>query len=215
MIIILNVRSYPLGYIQTNCYIVSNASKQCLVFDPGGDAEKLISELKRLNLKPVAILLTHAHFDHIGAVDPVRDAFKVPVYIHNAEKKWLMDPSKNGSGKYAEIPSITCKEADVILSNESILEIEDFSIQLFHTPGHSPGSLTYYFESESFAIVGDTLFQNSVGRTDLAGGNNAELMKSIHTKLLTLPETTILYPGHGPETTPENEMEYNPFLNGF
>ena len=101
------------------------------------------------------------------------------------------------------------------MSNESILEIEDFSIQLFHTPGHSPGSLTYYFESESFAIVGDTLFQNSVGRTDLAGGNNAELMKSIHTKLLTLPETTILYPGHGPETTPENEMEYNPFLNGF
>jgi glyoxylase-like metal-dependent hydrolase (beta-lactamase superfamily II) len=212
---ILNVRTYPLGFIQTNCYVVSNASKQCLIFDPGGDGDKLIHELNRLNLKPIAILLTHAHFDHIGAVDQIKEMYKIPVYIHEAEKKWLNDPTKNGSSKYAEIPSISCKEADIILSNESQLEIGDFSFQILHTPGHSPGSLTFYFGEDAFAIVGDTLFQNSIGRTDLLGGNNAELIKSIHSKLLTLPETTIVYPGHGASTTPEDEMEKNPFINGF
>lgn len=211
----LNIRVYPLGFIQTNCYIISNATKECLIVDPGGEGEKLVSELRRLNVKPIAILLTHAHFDHIGAVDDVRDAFQIPVYIHTAEKKWLTDPAKNGSAKYAEIPSISCKEADIILANETNLEIGNFSIQLFHTPGHSPGSLTYYFREDGFAVVGDTLFQNSIGRTDLPNGNHAELMKSIHTKLLSLPESTIIYPGHGPATTIEDEMETNPFLNGF
>ncbi|SER81141.1 MBL fold metallo-hydrolase [Psychrobacillus sp. OK032] len=211
----LNARTYPLGYIQTNCYIISNAEKECLIFDPGGEGEKIISELRKLNLKPLAILLTHAHFDHIGAVDDVRDTFRIPVYIHTSEKKWLLDPSKNGSAKYAEIPSIVCKEADIILENDSNLKIGSFAMQLLHTPGHSPGSITYYFAEAGFAIVGDTLFQNSIGRTDLPSGNQAELMKSIHTKLLTLPESTIIYPGHGSATTIEDEMESNPFLNGF
>lgn len=210
-----SIRTYPLGFIQTNCYIVSNAEKQCLIFDPGGEGEKLINELRRLKLKPLAILLTHAHFDHIGAVDEVRDAYSIPVYIHTAEKKWLLDPSKNGSAKYAEIPSISGKEADNILNKESELQIGNFKFQLLHTPGHSPGSLTFYFEEDGFAVVGDTLFQNSIGRTDLPGGNEAQLMNAIHTKLLSLPETTIIYPGHGPASTIEDEMERNPFLNGF
>ena len=211
----LNIRTYPLGYIQTNCYVISNSEKQCLIFDPGGEGEKIISELHRLKLKPLAILLTHAHFDHIGAVEEVRANFNIPVYIHSAEKKWLVDPAKNGSAKYAEIPSIICGEADFLLNNEPDLKIGEFQMELLHTPGHSPGSLTYYFKEDDFAIVGDTLFQSSIGRTDLPGGNQAELMKSIHSKLLTLPETTLIYPGHGPSTTIEDEMESNPFLNGF
>ncbi|WP_277587227.1 MBL fold metallo-hydrolase [Psychrobacillus antarcticus] len=211
----LNVRTYTLGYIQTNCYIVSNTTKQCLIFDPGGEGEKIISELHRLKMKPLAILLTHAHFDHIGAVEQLRESFDIPVYIHTAEKKWLVDPVKNGSSKYAEIPSVICKEADVLLNNEQELKIGEFHMVLLHTPGHSPGSITYYFKQEDFAIVGDTLFQKSIGRTDLPGGNQNELMKAIHTKLLTLPETTLVYPGHGSSTTIEAEMESNPFLNGF
>ncbi|MFJ7826783.1 MBL fold metallo-hydrolase [Psychrobacillus sp. NPDC096623] len=211
----LNIRTYPLGYIQTNCYVVSNSEKQCLIFDPGGEADKIISELHRLKLNPLAILLTHAHFDHIGAVEQVRESFNIPVYIHTAEKKWLVDPAKNGSAKYAEIPSIICSEADFLLNSEPELKIGEFQMELLHTPGHSPGSITYYFKQEDFAIVGDTLFQNSIGRTDLPGGNQAELMKAIHSKLLTLPETTLIYPGHGASTTIEEEMETNPFLNGF
>ena len=211
----LNVRTYPLGYIQTNCYIVSNATKQCLIFDPGGEGEKIINELQRLKLKPLAIVLTHAHFDHIGAVDLVRDCFNIPVYIHSSEKKWLVDPTKNGSAKYSEIPSIICKEAEFLLNNESELKIGDFEMEILHTPGHSPGSITYYFKQDQFAIVGDTLFQNSIGRTDLPGGSESMLLKAIHTKLLTLPEETLVYPGHGPSTTIEAEKESNPFLNGF
>ncbi|QGM29884.1 MBL fold metallo-hydrolase [Bacillus sp. N3536] len=211
----LNIRTYPLGFIQTNCYIISNAKKECLIFDPGGNGEKLVKELKRLNLKPIAILLTHAHFDHIGAVDDVREVFSIPVYIHPSEKSWLTDPGKNGSAKYAEIQNISAKEADFYLSKEEKTSIGDFEFFISHTPGHSPGSLTFYFETDEFAIVGDTLFQNSVGRTDLPGGNEKQLLHSIHTKLLTLPEATVIYPGHGPASTIQDEMNSNPFLNGF
>ncbi|QEY19391.1 MBL fold metallo-hydrolase [Psychrobacillus sp. AK 1817] len=211
----LNIRTYPLGFIQTNCYIISNAKKECLIFDPGGNGEQLVKELKRLNLKPIAILLTHAHFDHIGAVDDVREVFSIPVYIHPSEKSWLTDPGKNGSAKYAEIPNISAKEADFYLSKEEKTSIGDFEFFISHTPGHSPGSLTFYFETDEFAIVGDTLFQNSVGRTDLPGGNEKQLLHSIHTKLLTLPEATVIYPGHGPASTIQDEMNSNPFLNGF
>ncbi len=211
----LNIRTYQLGYIQTNCYVISNQHKECLIIDPGGHAAEFIRELKKLQLKPLAILLTHAHFDHIGAVDQVRDAYSIPVYLHKAEEKWLKDPLKNGSGKYAEIPSISCKDADHLMEKEQEMNIGDFSFQLLVTPGHSPGSVTFYFKEEGFAIVGDTLFQNSIGRTDLPGGNQQQLMDSIHTKLLSMPEDTIIYPGHGTATTISEEMTHNPFLNGF
>ncbi len=210
-----NVRTYPLGYIQTNCYIISNQKKECLIVDPGGHADALIKELKKLQLKPLAILLTHAHFDHIGALDEVREEFAIPVYIHKAEEKWLKDPMKNGSGKYEEIPSLVCKEADHVISSEGNMSISDFHFEMVFTPGHSPGSITYYFQQEGFAIVGDTLFENSIGRTDLPGGNEKQLMTVIHNKLLTMPEDTIIYPGHGPATTVGNEMNSNPFLHGF
>lgn len=211
----LNIRTYPLGPLQTNCYIVSNKNKECLVFDPGEEGSALSKEIKKLQLKPLAILLTHAHFDHIGAVELVRDQFNVPVYIHVAEKDWLEDPSKNGSARYNELENISGRAADYLLSKEGPLEIGTFTCEVLHTPGHSPGSLTYWFKDERFAIVGDTLFQGSVGRTDLPYGNEKELMKSIHNKILTLPEDTICYPGHGPHTTPEEEMNHNPFINGF
>ena len=100
----LNVRTYSLGPVQTNCYIVSNKEKQCIIFDPGEEGSKLIKEIQGSQLKPLAIFLTHAHFDHIGAVDALRNKFEIPVYIHEKEVSWLADPMKNGSGKYAELP---------------------------------------------------------------------------------------------------------------
>ncbi|MFX3674376.1 MAG: MBL fold metallo-hydrolase [Paenisporosarcina sp.] len=211
----LNIRTFPLGPFQTNCYILTNKNNECLVIDPGEEGLALIKELKKLRLKPVAILLTHAHFDHIGAVDEVREQFNVPVYIHVAEKDWLMDSTKNGSARYNEVENVSGKAADILLTEEGQLEIASFTCEVLHTPGHSPGSLTYWFKDEGFAIVGDTLFQGSIGRTDLPHGNEKELMKSIHNKILTFPEHTICYPGHGTHTTPEEEMNHNPFINGF
>lgn len=211
----LNIRTFPLGPLQTNCYVISNKEKQCLIIDPGEQGETLLKEIRRLQLKPLAILLTHAHFDHIGAVDVVREFFKIPVYIHQAEKSWLADSTKNGSARFRELPLVECKPADVLIEGEGQLEIGPFSCYMFYTPGHSPGSITYWFEEDGFAIVGDTLFQGSIGRTDLPHGNDKELIQSIHNKLLTLPENTICYPGHGNPTTPQEEMNQNPFLNGF
>lgn len=213
----LNVRTYSLGPVQTNCYIVSNKEKQCIIFDPGEEASKLIKEIQSLGLKPIAILLTHAHFDHIGAVDALRDRFNIPVYIHEKEVSWLADPMKNGSGKYAELPNyiVQLPSDEHIIHHEQTLEIGPFSFDVVFTPGHSPGSISYVFKEDGFAIVGDTLFERSVGRTDLIGGSTELLLKSIHTKLLTLAPDTIIYPGHGSYTTPEAEKSNNPFLNGF
>lgn len=211
----LNIRTYPLGSIQANCYIISNAMKECLVIDPGGEGSKLIKQIKTLHLKPIAILLTHAHFDHIGAVDAVREEFKISVYLHKKESNWLLEPMKNGSGRYAEIPDVIVKSADVLIDKEQELELGQFKLEILHTPGHSPGSITFVFKDEGFAIVGDTLFNASIGRTDLEGGNSKQLLSSIHEKLLTLDEETIIYPGHGEPTRVDIEMEQNPFLNGF
>lgn len=213
----LNVRSYALGPVQTNCYIVSNKAKDCLIFDPGEEEERIIKELRSKGLKPLAILLTHAHFDHIGAVDGLRQAYDVPLWLHEKEVSWLSNPDKNGSGKYAMLPNYTVQPPlpEHIIREECTMTIGDFTFQAVFTPGHSPGSISYIFEDDGFAIVGDTLFERSVGRTDLYGGSTDILMASIHDKLLTLPEYTVIYPGHGRDTTPADEMENNPFLNGF
>lgn len=213
----LNIRAYGLGPIQTNCYIVSTKQKDCLIFDPGEEAAFLVKEIRKQQLKPLAIFLTHAHFDHIGAVDELRETFNIPVYIHKEETSWLTDPMKNGSAKYAELPNYILKPVapEHVLTEEQTFEIGDFTFRIVHTPGHSPGSVSYIFDDEHFAIVGDTLFEGSVGRTDLIGGSMKVLLNAIHTKLLTLPEDTIIYPGHGSYTTPGEEMVRNPFLNGF
>jgi len=213
----INVRSYSLGPVQTNCYIVSNKNKECLIFDPGEEADRIIKAIRSNNLKPLAIFLTHAHFDHIGAVDAVRKAFDVPLWIHEKEVSWLGDPTKNGSSKYAALPDyiVDAPADENIIKKEQLFEIREFYFKAIFTPGHSPGSISYIFENDGFAIVGDTLFEQGVGRTDLIGGSTKTLLTSIHDKLLTLPEDTIIYPGHGNYTTVGAEMETNPFLNGF
>lgn len=205
----------PLGSIQTNCYIVEKPDKSCLIFDPGGDAKKLFNLLTKRGLKPVAILLTHAHFDHIGAVNEVRDSYGIPVYVHKQEEKWLGDPALNGSQFFRLMEEVRVRPADHLLKTEGVMKIGEFEFTVFHTPGHSPGSVSFYFEQEGFVISGDALFQGSIGRTDLPGGNHNLLLKSIHDKLLTLPEETYVLSGHGPVTTIVDEMDSNPFLNGF
>lgn len=205
----------PLGPLQTNCYLLINEKKSCLIFDPGEEGEKVIKLVEQNGLKPLAIMLTHAHFDHIGAVDTVRNHFQIPVYLHEDEADWLENPVLNGSRFFIPNQVITVNQADYLLKGEEQLNIGDFSFSIFETPGHSPGSVSYYFEDAHLVVSGDALFQGSIGRTDLSGGNHEQLIHSIHKKLLTLPEETLVLSGHGPITTISQEMDTNPFLNGF
>ncbi|WP_432358609.1 MBL fold metallo-hydrolase [Sporosarcina sp. UB5] len=210
----LEIRTYPLGPIQTNCYFVLNDEGECLVIDPGEEGDRIITEIEQLEVRPLAILLTHAHFDHIGAVDRVRNYFDIPVHIHEAEREWLGNPDLNGSSRYPGLPLVENQGANYFLEDGE-LQIGSFQLEARHTPGHSPGSVSFIFKEAEIAVVGDTLFKGSIGRTDLPGGDTATLLQSIHDKLLSLDDDFLIYPGHGPSTTPGEEKYSNPFLNGF
>ena len=205
----------PLGPLQTNCYILSNKDGNGLIIDPGEEPDKVIQYINKKKLKPKSILLTHAHFDHIGAVDSIREKYSIPVYVHKKEKDWLLDPALNGSQFFLHGHVIRAKEADYLITSEENMVLDGFSFKVFETPGHSPGSISFYFQQDGIVVSGDALFQASIGRTDLPGGSHEVLLRSIHDKLLVLPEETVVLPGHGPATTIGQEMDSNPFLNGF
>ncbi|WP_071461255.1 MBL fold metallo-hydrolase [Bacillus massilinigeriensis] len=205
----------PLGPLQTNCYIIFAPNKECLVIDPGEEAGKIFTFLEDKELTPIAILLTHAHFDHIGAVDELREKYGIPVYLHEKEAKWLFDPSLNGSQFFMMGSLVRIKPADYIIAEEKEMEIGQFKFMIKETPGHSPGSVSFYFPDSDFVVSGDTLFSKSIGRSDLPGGNHQMLLQSIHEKLLVLDEITAVLPGHGPTTTILEEVDRNPYLNGF
>lgn len=203
---------FPLGPIQTNCYILENENNEALIIDPGEDPEKIINNIKGYHLTPLAIILTHAHFDHIGAMDVLREKWSIPVYLHKNEADWPTDPVKNASHSFPIIEDMVRKPADHIIDGETCLTIGHFSFNIYETPGHSPGSISFYFPNEGVIFSGDTLMDGSIGRTDLYEGNYEDLMVSIQEKLLRLPQNTIVAPGHGFETTILQEVETNPFL---
>lgn len=203
----------PLGQIQTNCYIIHN-DNEILIFDPGADYETIIEVLQKFDKKVVGVVLTHTHFDHIGAVDAICSTYEVPLYVSDKEKYWLTDTEKNGSEKFKGygLPVITAQTKPEIIQT-GMKNIGTFTFEVRATPGHSPGSLSFIFDT--FAIVGDTLFKEGIGRTDLYEGNTQELLNSIEQQLLSLTDDIVICPGHGPETTVQYEIDNNPFLNGF
>lgn len=204
----------PLGPLQTNAYILSLSDGTCVIFDPGSEGEKFVRYIDEQGYQPLAILLTHAHFDHIGAINDVVKKWPVPVYIHENEKEWLSDPLLNGSAYFIG-EQVKVAHVPHCLQTDTVLTIGPFTFELLETPGHSPGSVSYYCREIEAVISGDVLFAGSIGRTDLPGGNYEQLMQSIHDRLLVLPEETVVLPGHGPETTIGAEMDTNPFLHGF
>lgn len=207
----MEIEQLPLGALGTNCYLIED-QKDTLIIDPGGDADKLIRMIERRELKPQAILLTHAHFDHIGALDHVRDHFNIPVYIHEEEKDWLGDPDKNGSSFFSMVVSpVQARPADHFIEPGD-MTIGRFSFEVRHTPGHSPGSVSFVFRDQVFVIAGDTLFEGGIGRTDLPGGHHELLLESIRNELLSLGGDMEVCPGHGGMTTIEKEELSNPFL---
>lgn len=206
----MKVETLSLGPIGTNCYIVRKGD-ECLIFDPGAQAERIEQYVTENKLKPQAILLTHAHFDHIGAVDAIRKKYEIDVYLHAAESDWLEKPELNRSVLFfGEAGAVRTAKPDHLIE-VGRWDIGSFTFEVVHTPGHSPGSVSYIFHDDKFVISGDTLFNQGIGRTDLPEGDFQTLMLSIFNELYTLADDYVVYPGHGPSTTIGSEKFQNPF----
>lgn len=207
----MQVEHLAVGPVQTNCYLAINKeTKEAIIIDPGDDADRIGMRLKQLEAKPVAILLTHGHFDHAGAAKTLAAQYDILVYAHEKEAETLEDSRMNLSGPLAG--GATTYHVDVFLKDEQELTLAGLHMRVLFTPGHTPGGCCYYFPREDVIFSGDSLFCGSVGRTDFPGGSMRTLVDSVRTKLMSLPENTIVYPGHDIETTIEQERMYNPFL---
>lgn len=209
----LEIYVKTLGDMGTNCYImVNHDTDECVVFDPGAEPEVLKEIFDNPQFQLRGIFLTHGHFDHIGAVKALKDAYHVPVYASRQEQEEVLTKvNVNLTGSFG-LPYII--EADELLRDGEVVEIIGTKIQCLLTPGHTSGGMSYYCEELASVIVGDTLFHESVGRTDFPTGSASTLIKSIREKLFTLPDETKVFPGHMSDTTIGWEKKYNPFCSG-
>lgn len=199
-----------LGMVSTNCYVLSNEKNgECIIIDPADRPDAISNLIEKRNVTPVGILLTHGHFDHIGAVKDLRKQYNVKVYASVEETDVLDSPYNNLSESYGMNLKI---KADVTLKDQEEFELAGYKIRAIHTPGHTKGGMCYYIENESIMFTGDTLFYESVGRSDFPTGSMSDLIREIKNKLFILPDETRCYPGHGQETSIMHEKVYNPFV---
>lgn len=206
----MKVEKFLTGIISTNCYLVINEdTKQAVVIDPAACPSYLMSHIKSEGLKIEAILLTHGHFDHIMGIDGFLSEFDVPVYVHEEDADAMEDPVLNQSSTYTS--GYTFGKARYLRDRQT-LELAGYTFQVIHTPGHTKGGCCYYVASEGVLFSGDTLFQNSVGRTDFVNSSTSDLVHSVREKLFLLPDDTMVYPGHMGETKIGHEKKYNPYV---
>ncbi len=208
------VESFTLGPYATNCYVVSvPGGRECWIIDASFEPQPLIRRVRSQGLTPVALILTHAHIDHIAGVRDVLAAFpRLPVWIHREEERWLGDPELNLSA-FTGMP-VTAPGPDRVLNEGDLLELGSTKWRVLHTPGHSPGGITLYEPASHIAFVGDALFSGSIGRTDFPGCSFEQLASSIREKIYMLPADTRFYPGHGEPGTIGHERRTNPFVRG-
>lgn len=212
----MNVKTLTVGPIQACCYVVNfDPDSDAMVIDPGGDGAIIIDYLRKWDLKPVYLVNTHGHIDHIGANRELKEAFpEIVSCIHPADAPMLGSANKNLSVELGF--TYSSPKPDKLLEEGDVLSLAGHDIKVIHTPGHTQGGicLLYKHKNESAIIfTGDTLFQTGIGRTDFPGGSMEKLISNIKGKILSLPDDTIVYPGHGPATTVGTEKEGNPFLS--
>ena len=208
----LKIVMIPVGMLEVNSLLAYDSeSLEGILIDPGDEPETISSAVCRLGVRLELIVLTHGHGDHLGAVDVLRDEFSLPVAIGRLDGEMLVDPALNLSSAFGA--SLSMKPADRLLDEGDRVAAGPCSFEVLHTPGHTKGSIS--LKAAGDVIVGDLIFCGSVGRTDLPGGSFDLLLRSIREKILTLPDDTRLYPGHGPFTTVGRERTSNPFLTGI
>jgi hydroxyacylglutathione hydrolase len=207
------LETLTVGPFQENCYVIGDeASGTGAVVDPGDEATRIALAVEQTGLEIAQILITHAHIDHVGAVAALVDEYACPVLMH-AEAEPMLNQLPTQAMmmglRFGKVPAV-----DRHVVDGEVLEVGGLQLESLYTPGHAPGHLAFYVERESVVFSGDALFAGGVGRTDLFGGSMEVLMQSINERLLALPDETRVYPGHGPQTTIEDERRYNPFLQG-
>lgn len=205
------IEKLAVGALQTNCYVVGDeTTREGIVIDPGGDAERILDVVERLGLEIKLVVNTHGHFDHIMANREVMEGTGAPLAVHPDDASMLTNPLRSFAllvGKIRPSPPAT-----VMLREGDAVEFGSIRLQVLHTPGHSAGSISLWGEEEKVVFSGDVLFYQGIGRTDFPGGSYRVLLQSIRDRLFTLPDDTVVYSGHGPETTIGSEKAHNPFV---
>ncbi len=204
----------PVGMIQCNCSILGDElTHDAIVVDPGESAEDILEVIARHGLQVKTIVLTHGHFDHVGAVARIKAATGAPVLMNEDDVETLSHSAEQAAWVGMSPPDSF--EIDGPLRDGDVLGLSNYELTVLHTPGHTPGSVCLWIPAEKMLIAGDTLFRDSVGRTDLPGGDFQQIVTSIRNKLLPLPDETVVFPGHGAPTSIGREKQSNYFLQGF
>lgn len=204
----------PVGLLQCNCSIFGEEETgEAIVIDPGDNISDIVDVLQKHNLRVKAIVITHAHIDHVAGAKQLKDLTGAPVYMNPQDSELLSALDVQAQWLGVDTPERV--KVDAPARNSVTLKLGTSEFHVIETPGHTQGSISLYIPKQIKLVAGDTLFRDSIGRTDLPGGNSRQILSSIKTSLLTLPEETVVIPGHGPETTIGREKERNPFLRGL